>query len=91
MSTSHAKQAEAYLQNDAVATRHDATFYGVRQKRDKMAQALPEWEQLRDAASQIKKHTVTHLADYLEQFAARAEANGVHIMPSSWISSRRMA
>lgn len=79
MSTSHAKQAEAYLQNDAVATRHDATFYGVRQKRDKMAQALPEWEQLRDAASQIKKHTVTHLADYLEQFAARAEANGVHV------------
>lgn len=79
MSTSHAKQAEAYLQNDAVATRHDATFYGVRQKRDKMAQALPEWEQLRDAASQVKKHTVTHLADYLEQFAARAEANGVHV------------
>lgn len=79
MSTSHAKQAEAYLQNDAVATRHDATFYGVRLKRDKMAQALPEWEQLRDAASQIKKHTVTHLADYLEQFAARAEANGVHV------------
>ena len=79
MSTLHAKQAEAYLQNEAVATRHDATFYGVRHKRDMMAQALPEWEQLREAASQIKKHTVTHLADYLERFAARAEENGVHV------------
>ena len=32
-----------------------------------MARALPEWEDLRTLASQIKKHTITHLADYLEQ------------------------
>ena len=43
MSTKHAKAAERYMQNDAVVTRHDQTFFGVRQKRDRMAQALPEW------------------------------------------------
>ena len=79
MSTIHAKRAEEYLHDEAVALRHDATFFGVRQKRDRMAQALPEWEQLRAAANQIKKHTATHLADYLEQFAANAEKHGVHV------------
>jgi len=79
MSTKHSKAAEAYLQDDAVVTRHDQTFFGVRQKRDRMAQALPEWEDLREAASQIKKHTETHLADYLEQFEQQTVKNGVHV------------
>ena len=60
-------------------TRHDKTFFGVRLKRDSMAQALPEWEDLREAANQIKKHTETHLADYLEQFEQNATQNGVHV------------
>ena len=63
MSTKHSKAAEAYQQQPDVVERHDNTFFGVRQKRDRMAQMLPEWEDLRNAASQIKKHTVTHLAD----------------------------
>ena len=79
MATKHSKAAEAYLKNDAVVTRHDQTFFGIRQKRDRMAQALPEWEDLREAASQIKKHTATHLADYLEQFEQQAIKNGVHV------------
>ena len=62
-----------------MVTRHDQTFFGVRQKRDRMAQALPEWEDLREAASQVKKHTETHLADYLEQFEQNALKNGVHV------------
>ena len=79
MSTKHSRSAEAYLQNDAVVTRHDKTFFGVRQKRDRMARSLPEWEDLREAASQIKKHTATHLADYLELFESNALKNGVHV------------
>ena len=79
MSTKHAKAAERYQQNPEVAQRHDNTFFGVRQKRDNMAKALPEWEALREMASQIKKHTITHLADYLEQFEQQATANGVHV------------
>ena len=77
MSTRHSKAAEAYLKDQAVEARHDQTFFGVRQKRDRMAQALPEWEDLREAANLIKKHTETHLADYLEMFEKKAEANGV--------------
>ena len=79
MSTQHSKAAKAYQQKTEVVERHDKTFFGVRQKRDRMAQALPEWEALREAASQIKKHTVTHLADYLEQFEQQATKNGVHV------------
>ena len=58
---------------------HDNTFWSVRQKRDRMAGALPEWEELRNAADRIKRHTVTHLADYLEQFENNATKNGVHV------------
>lgn len=74
--TSHSKAAQEYLRDTKVEERHDATFWGVRQKRDRMAQSMPEWEDLREAASQIKRHTITHLADYLEQFEANATRNG---------------
>ena len=79
MSTKHSKAAERYQQKPEVVERHDKTFFGVRQKRDRMAQALPEWEALRETASQIKKHTITHLADYLEQFERNATKNGIHV------------
>ena len=79
MSTQHSKAAEVYQQKPEVVAHHDQTFYGVRQKRDRMAQYLPEWEDLREAASQIKKHTITHLADYLELFEQNATKNGVHV------------
>lgn len=42
-----------------------------------MAATLPEWENLRNLASSIKKHTVTHLEKYLDQFVANATANGI--------------
>lgn len=79
MSTLHSNAAEAYLRSPEVVERHDKTFFGVRQKRDNMANALPEWEDLRAMASQIKKHTVTHLADYLEQFERNVTNNGAHV------------
>lgn len=79
MSTLHSKKANEFVKNTAVVDRHDATFWSVRCRRDNMASQVPEWENLREAASMIKKHTVTHLADYLEMFAANAERNGVHV------------
>ena len=44
MSTEHSKRAAMFTQNVEKTTWHDATFWSVRQKRDKMAQELPEWE-----------------------------------------------
>ena len=76
MSTIHAKKAEAFLQNPDKVTRHDQTFWSVRAKRDIQANELPEWENLREAANNIKKHTITHLADYLEEFERNATKNG---------------
>ena len=52
-------------------------FWGIREKRDIQAAMLPEWEDLREHASEIKEHTLTHLADYLEEFSKNLESNGV--------------
>lgn len=77
--TSHSKASETYLKDKDIVTRHDATFYGVRMKRDKMAKSLPEWESLREAASKIKRHTIINLADYLQHFEKNATANGIKV------------
>ena len=64
MSTIHSKRAARFVADAEKTSWHDATFWSVREKRDKMAQQLPEWEDLREHASQIKKHTTvsyTHL------------------------------
>ena len=77
MSTQHSKAAAEALKSPEKIKRHDQTFWAVREKRDKMMHDLPEWEELRELASQIKRHTVTHLADYLEMFASNLERRGV--------------
>ncbi|MFY7794005.1 MAG: lactate utilization protein B [Chitinophagaceae bacterium] len=75
----HAAAAEVFNQ-DASRTRwHDETLWFVRQKRDRAAQNLPEWETLRSWASQIKDHTLSHLDEYLLEFEGKALANGVQV------------
>ena len=76
MSTAHSIAAKEFLKNQTYSKWHDATFWAVRTKRDNMAYGLEEWEQLREKASQIKRHTITHLDEYLDQFATKAEENG---------------
>src|SRR5579871_3778609 len=58
---------------------HDARLWDLRHKRDREMQVIPEWETLRALASAIKEHTLTHLDEYLEQFEAHAQGNGVHV------------
>lgn len=77
MSTLHSEAARRFNENREKTTWHDATFWSLRQKRDAMATRLSEWEDLREHASQIKRHTITHLADYLEMFSAQLESRGV--------------
>lgn len=77
MSTEHSRRAHQFLKDENKIERHDKTFWSIREKRDSMAQMLPEWEELRDKASAIKRHTVTHLADYLDQFSTQLESRGV--------------
>lgn len=40
---------------------------------------LPEWEDLRQAASEIRQHTLENLDVYLERLAERVEAAGGHV------------
>ncbi|HYF36831.1 MAG TPA: lactate utilization protein B [Prosthecobacter sp.] len=77
--TDHASAARDFLRDPERAAWHDQTLWMVRMKRDRMAARVPEWEQLREAASQIKEHTLSRLAQYLEQFSANAEANGIQV------------
>lgn len=58
---------------------HDKLVWAMRAQRDKAVHAVPRWEQLRDLASQIKEHTLTHLDQYLEQFESKALAHGVKV------------
>src|ERR1700719_2804721 len=58
---------------------HDRLVWGMRQNRDRAVAGVPEWEKLRDLASQIKEHTLTHLDHYLEQFEANATRLGTHV------------
>jgi L-lactate dehydrogenase complex protein LldF len=77
MSTKHAQAAHLFLKNEKDSRWHNQSLWYVREKRDKFAMELTEWEELRDLSSQIKRHTITHLDKYLEQFSTQAEANGV--------------
>jgi L-lactate dehydrogenase complex protein LldF len=58
---------------------HDERLWDLRQKRDREMHGIPEWEELRALASSIKEHTLVHLDEYLEQFEAKASANGIHV------------
>ncbi len=75
----HPIKAAAFLQNEARADWHDESLWFVRAKRDKAAHEIPEWEQLRELASQIKDHTLSRLDDYLEDFERHALENGVQV------------
>lgn len=79
MSTKHSIAASQFIADKEHEAWHNNALYFVREKRDKMAHSIPEWEQLREIAHQIKMHTVTHLDKYVEQFAKQAQANGAII------------
>ena len=73
------ERAAAFGADSERAHWHDASLWLVRTKRDAASRAVPEWEALREAASQIKAHTLDHLGTYLEQFEAQATARGAHV------------
>lgn len=77
MSTLHSKAARIFVGDVEKTQWHDETFWALREKRDALAHELPEWETLREQASAIKKHTLSHLADYLERFTQQLESRGV--------------
>ncbi len=75
----HAQAAEQFIGDEPRTDWHNDTLWFVRQKRDKAAHGLPEWEQLREWASQIKNHTLSNLDQYLIEFEKNAIANGIAV------------
>ena len=78
MST-HSKAAAKFIADAERTAWHDKALYAVREKRDKMARTVPEWEDLRRMSSEIKRHTLSHLGHYLEEFERNATANGMAV------------
>jgi L-lactate dehydrogenase complex protein LldF len=72
----HSVLAERFIAREGRAHWHDQALWFVRSKRDRIAATIPEWELLRETASNIKQHTLSRLAEYLEQFERNATAAG---------------
>jgi L-lactate dehydrogenase complex protein LldF len=75
----HARNAAEFISDEKETHRHDRALWFMRAKRDIAVQSLPEWESLREKASQIKSHCMSRLADYLEQFQDNATQLGVRV------------
>ena len=75
----HAVLADAFNKDEARVNWHDETLWWIRQKRDRAAHGVADWELLRETASRIKDNVLSGLGGYLEQFEAAATANGVTV------------
>ncbi|BDW76880.1 hypothetical protein BFINE_26750 [Bacteroides finegoldii DSM 17565] len=76
MSTKHSKAAEKFLRDSKMAAWHNETLWMVRAKRDKMSKEVPEWEELRNKACELKLYSNSHLEELLLEFEKNATANG---------------
>ncbi|NKF50175.1 lactate utilization protein [Shewanella sp. WXL01] len=75
----HAYKADIFCQDESRVDWHSKALWTLREKRDRAAKQLPEWEQLRTLGSQIKLHTLSNLGQYLETFEANCLANGIQV------------
>jgi len=75
----HPEKAAAFVANDERLQWHDQSLWFVREKRDRASSVIPEWETLRALGADIKAHTLSRLADYLEEFEKKATALGAHV------------
>jgi L-lactate dehydrogenase complex protein LldF len=75
----HAAAAARFVADEPRTDWHDGALWFVRQKRDVAVAAIPEWETLRELASAIKGHALSHLDEYLEQLEANATRHGIRV------------
>jgi L-lactate dehydrogenase complex protein LldF len=75
----HAALADKFNKDIPRVDWHDKTLWFIREKRDKAAWQVAEWEELRETASQIKNNVLDNLHDYLLEFEKQAQLNGVTV------------
>lgn len=73
----HAERAKVFNEDEKRVDWHDETLWFIRKKRDVASHDIPEWEDLREAGSQIKDHSLSNLNHYLREFEKNAQANGI--------------
>ena len=71
--------AKAALADEQLQIALSKVRTGFIDKRNQAAARLPEFEDLRDSARDIKDHTLTHLDLYLEAYDAKVRAAGGHV------------
>ncbi len=75
----HPELSAIFNKDEARVEWHDETLWWIRQKRDKAAWTIPEWEKLRDTASAIKDNVLSNLHEYLLEFEKKATEKGIMI------------
>ncbi len=75
----HPQLAEHFNRDEPRVNWHDETLWFIRSKRDKIANTIPEWEELREIASQLKNNVLSNLSEYLIAFEKNATRNGVNV------------
>lgn len=75
----HATLAENFIKDEERVDWHDGALWFIREKRDLASKQIPEWEALREAASGIKSNVISNLHQYLLQFEANLQKNGVKV------------
>lgn len=75
----HPEAAARFVADGAKARWHDQALWWLRQRRDLASAPVPDWEKLREAAQGIKAHTLSRLAELVEEFEARAVALGAQV------------
>ena len=76
---SHPLKAHQFITTSNKVKWHDKALWFVREKRDVASKKIPEWEELRAQANNIKAHTMGNLCNYLEEFETNAKKNGIHV------------
>jgi L-lactate dehydrogenase complex protein LldF len=79
MADGHPEAAARFVADDERLHWHDQAVWWIRQKRDTASAPVADWEALRTAAAAIKRHALSRLADYLEDFERHATALGAQI------------
>lgn len=75
----HAALAQVFNNDENRVDWHDETLWFVRAKRDRASHGIPDWELLRETASQIKHNVLSNMHNYLVQFEENALANGIKV------------
>lgn len=75
----HAALAADFIKDEERVNWHDGALWYIRKKRDTASRQIPEWEQLREAASMIKDNVISNLHEYLLEFEANLTMNGIKV------------